>query len=255
MDKAYESRHHRMEETGWWFVARRDFIMRLLKAEDKNSKILDVGCCGGSLLRAMADNGFSNAVGIDKSLRARDEGRKRGVRILVMDGVKTNFSDREFDIVIASDVLEHIRDDSAALKEWNRILRPGGLLLVFVPAFAFLWSGHDKANAHYRRYGRTGLMAALGKAGFAVTRSSYWNFALFFPTALLRIFSRLLRMDDKKDDNLFALPGFVNFLLISFLKLENLLLGCMDFPAGVSVFAVARKKIAQPSSFYILSFN
>jgi SAM-dependent methyltransferase len=162
-----------------------------------------------------------------------------------MDGSKPAFGDGQFDIVIASDVLEHIEDEQKALKEWNRILKPAGKLIVFVPAFKILWSKHDEANHHYRRYSKLDLIRVLEKAQFEIDRSSYWNFILFFPTSLVRLVQRIVsKYGQKSGDQLVELNRVANKILVYLVKTENILLKVLNFPVGISVFATASKKTA-----------
>lgn len=244
MEKHYESKYHGMEEDNWWFVARREMILNLLQRENKNSKILEVGCSGGPLIQLLNKNGFKNVCGIDISNEAIELCKKRGIEhVSVMDGAKPAFKNEKFDIIIASDVLEHINDDSSALRNWNMLLNQGGKLIVFVPAFMFLWSDHDLVNLHYRRYSGGTLSAVLKRAGFRVERISHWNLSLFFPAALVRCLQRILPKNaGKKKDQLFKLNSVVNSALTSLLAFEDILLKWVSFPFGVSVFAVAKKQ-------------
>lgn len=237
MEKAYERKRHRLEENYWLFRARREIIFKLIKKINakSHSAILDVGCGGGHLIKFLERKGFKKISGIDISNRAVERCKKRGIKdVFVEDGAETKFDDKMFDIIIADNVLEHIKDENVALNEWNRILKKNGRLIVFVPAFSFLWSQHDERCHHYRRYSKSALIKALEKANFEVERSSYWNFSLFFPISLVKI--------SQQRDQLYELNPVVNRLLIQLLKFENWLLGRLNFPVGVSVFGVARKK-------------
>ena len=115
-----------------------------------------------------------------------------------MDGSNTGFREKSFDLIIASDVLEHIEDDYSAVKEWNRILKPNGYVICFVPAFRFLWSKHDEDNKHYRRYTIFDLNEVFKSNNFAIIKSSYWNFVLFVPVFCLRLCLRLPFFPSKK---------------------------------------------------------
>jgi SAM-dependent methyltransferase len=159
-----------------------------------------------------------------------------------MDGIKTNFNDKEFDIVIASDILEHIKNDNIALKEWNRILKKNGKLIIFVPAFNFLWSGQDNVSNHYRRYSKSMLIKIIKKANFRIIRDSYWNFILFFPSLIFRLSIRIfLNKKNQKKDQFWALNPLLNNFLIYMLKFENLILKKLKFPVGISIFVVGLK--------------
>lgn len=244
MEKSYELTYHALEENHWWFVARRDIILKLIRKLNihKTEKILEIGCSGGPLMRSLKNRGFTNLYGIDISHDAIDLCKARNIEnVAVMDGAKTQFKNEEFDVIIASDVLEHIEDDSAALAEWYRILKPNGKLLLFVPVHSFLWSSHDEVNKHFRRYAKVLLMNKLEKEHFIWDRISYWNFILFFPIYVLRTLQRLLKRTSVSKNQLHGSNRFIDAILVTILKMENLLLEFIDFPMGVSLFAVCRK--------------
>ncbi len=237
MEKAYESKYHFLEKTYWWFVARRDMLRRLASSSNRSAKILDIGCASGQMIGSLKSNGFTDITGIDISEEAILACKNLGIKdVLVMDAKKLDFPDSSFDLLLASDVLEHIKDDAAALADWNRALARSGKLIIFVPAFNFLWSKHDEINHHHRRYSKSELLRLLQQAGFSVEHSSYWNFSLFFPIYLARI----LRKDSGSDD-LQKINPVINKLLTSLLNFENSLLSLANFPVGVSLFAVCKK--------------
>jgi len=244
MDKEYEEAYHQIEEWNWWFVSRRKTILGLLKNTDKKASILDIGCAGGPLLNELKNNGFENVCGADFSQEAVEKCGQRGLKAYLMDAQNLQFGPNNFDLLIASDCLEHLENDEKALKNWHSILKPGGKILVFVPAYMFLWSEHDAVNHHYRRYTKTELTHKLKQAGFTVTRNGYWNFATFFPTAVFRGLQYVKNKisPSKKPKN--QLEGFnptLNKILINWLSLENAVFKSAAFPCGVSVFVEATK--------------
>lgn len=243
MDQVYALKYHRLEEHHWWFLARRDIIYKLIKNYHRDSEILEIGCSGGLLIRFLEGQGFKNIRGIDIDGKAIEICRQKGIAgVYVADAEKTGFKDEQFDIVIASDVLEHIRDEAKAIMEWHRILKPNGRLIIFVPAFKFLWSKHDEANHHYRRYSKIALIRTLGKNGFKVERSSYWNFSLFLPVSLIRLSQRFFKGSKQSGDQLYGVNTFINKTLEYILRLENKLLSSgISLPLGISVFAIERK--------------
>ncbi|MFD1467492.1 class I SAM-dependent methyltransferase [Hymenobacter caeli] len=250
MDLTYEAKYHQVEEQHWWFAGRRDAVYDLVQGLGlgPEAAILEVGCSGGPLLQRLRAAGYADVSGIDVSGPAIALAQARGVpNVAVMDGAALAFADERFDLVVASDVLEHIADEARALREWTRVLRPGGRLLVFVPAHAYLWSAHDVVNHHFRRYSRSGLVGALERAGLRVRRSSFWNAALYFPTAALRLAKRLMHnpldaaYQPGATGDLHHFPGPANRLLLAWLQGENRLLRHFDLPLGVSVFALAEK--------------
>jgi SAM-dependent methyltransferase len=161
--------------------------------------------------------------------------------IAVMDAGRLGFAPASFDLVVASDVLEHIEDDAGALAEWRRVLKPRGRLLVLVPAFQMLWAAHDTVNRHHRRYTVAQLRRRLVAAELRVERTGYWNFALFLPILAVRVARRFLgREGRERAGDLRRLPELANRGLYTLQRAENRwLLRSLPFPVGVSAFAVA----------------
>lgn len=244
MQRDYEKSYHDLEEHLWWFRARRELILALLQPFPRESHILEIGCSGGELLRDLARAGFSQTEGIDISPEAIAKARARGAsQVREARGEATGAADASVDILIAADILEHIENEEAAVREWHRILKPGGTLIVMVPAFMALWSGHDLVNEHKRRYRKHRLNQVLAAGGFTIARSSYWNFTLFFPTLAVRLLPRLVGRKPQPKAQLFALPRPLNALLLLLLRAENALLRAgLRFPFGVSVLTYAHKK-------------
>jgi SAM-dependent methyltransferase len=248
MDPVYEQKYYVIEERHAWSRGRRAAILRLLESlrVAPSARVLEVGCGSGLLVQALRDRGFADVVGIDNSAAAvrAAEARGLGERVAQQDAGKLSFGDERFDVVIASDVLEHLLDDRSALVEWRRILAPGGRLVVFVPAFDFLWSAHDVANHHFRRYSRSQLQSVAERSGFDVLRIGYWNTALFFPILAMRMLMRV-RVDNRAlehEGDFLELPAVVNASVRALFSVENALLGRgVDAPLGVSVFAVLQR--------------
>lgn len=251
MQVQYEALYHQLEENHWWFRGRRDSVFDQIKRLKlpTSAAILEIGCSGGPLQQRLREAGFQHLTGIDISETAIALAHQRQIpNVSVMDGARLDFPDASFDLVVASDVLEHIEDEQQALREWRRVLRPGGQLLVYVPAYPQLWSQHDVVNRHFRRYTGATLQQALRTGGLQVLRQSYWNFTLFFPTYLIRQAQRLTSgpkpADEAGTGDLAALPQPLNRSLIWLLQAENRLLRHLNLPVGVSVFALARKPVS-----------
>lgn len=244
MDKSYEEKYHDIEEWNWWFVARRQAILSLIKDTPREARILDIGCAGGPLLHELKQNGFANAAGADFSAEAVAKCKARGLEAYEMDAQNLQFNDNTFDLLIASDSLEHLEKDEQALASWYRILKPGGRILVFVPAYMFLWSEQDTVNYHFRRYTKNELVGKMRKAGFDVKRKGYWNFAVFFPTAVFRLLQRLknkIAPSRQAKDQLSGFGALSNKILSGWMSFENKIFAASPFPCGVSAFAEARK--------------
>jgi SAM-dependent methyltransferase len=238
MKDEYYTKYLAVERDYWWFKGRRDMILRLLRRTRRDARILDIGCSGGILMESLAKAGFTDVAGIDVSARSIKECRRRGIRkVQVMDAARPR-SLGKFDVLIASDVLEHIKDDALALERWRTLLAPGGRLILFVPAFNLLWSPHDDANMHHRRYTRRQLVLMLRRQGYAPLKSSYWNVALFFPMALARLLQRAFH--SKGGDQLHETGAMVNAFLTGLLSVENSLIELIPMPVGVSVMVLAR---------------
>ncbi len=243
MDKGYEEKYHSMEQDHWWYTSRRLTILGMINDLPKNTRILDIGCSGGVLMQALMSEGFTDVTGIDFSAEAIEQCKAKGLKnVHVMDAHYPDFKDEEFDLIIASDCLEHLENDNIALGNWNRILRKGGTGLIFVPAFMSLWSEHDVINHHFRRYTRDELQQKAKTAGFAVTKASYWNFAMYFPTWLYRKMRNMTKSaKEQPEDHMDKFNPLVNSVLKGWMKAENMLFGSTGFPLGVSVMVAVKK--------------
>jgi len=244
MDKVFESRYHLIEKNYWWCKARRDIISKLVRHQPRSARILDIGCASGMLIKKLRSDGFKNVSGVDISANAIQQCKQRGLKhCAVMNASELAFDDETFDILVASDILEHTKDDSKTLKEWGRVLKPGGFLILFVPMFPEMWSMHDEVNHHYRRYTKKGLLSLLRRE-FVIERSSYWNTCLFFPVGAMRVLQRAVPFNFKKRDQLYPVPSFVNQLLFRLLQVENLVLTKINLPIGISTFTILQKKLS-----------
>ncbi|MBV9850189.1 MAG: class I SAM-dependent methyltransferase [Armatimonadetes bacterium] len=246
-------RMYRFEDTYWWFVARRRLIASLLDAHYPRTgrlRLLDVGCGTGAMLDVLAP--FGRVVGADFAPQALEFCRARGMEkgqhypLARADVRRLPFADDSFDAVTAMDVIEHIDDDKAASAEILRVLRPGGRLFVTVPAFGFLWSEHDEALHHYRRYTAPHLKDVFQRVGFAVTKISYTVTSLFPPIAAYRLLSKALpkrRENGEKKADLVTFSPRVNAALQTLSDWETRLVHRTNLPLGVTVVCVAEKKV------------
>ena len=246
MQNDFERKYHLLEEKHWWFVGRREIILRLIKnnfPRRQDIKILEIGCSGGPLLNVLLSQGYSHIVGIDNSKEAIALCKERGFQnVFLMDGVKPHFDSEQFDVIIASDVLEHIQDEKRAVKGWQRIVKRGGIIICFVPALRILWSKHDEDNKHYKRYAKKTLEYLFRGKDYTIIRSSYWNVVLFLPILFYRFLMKTL-LSKSSTSQLRDGNNFTNILLIQLLRIENSLLSIgINYPIGVSVFVVAQKQ-------------
>ncbi|MDQ6808329.1 MAG: methyltransferase domain-containing protein, partial [Verrucomicrobiota bacterium] len=172
--------------------------------------------------------------------------------VQVMDGARLSYADESFDLIAASDVLEHISSADAALREWFRVLASGSKLIVFVPAFQCLWSSHDVANHHQRRYSAGELRRSLREAGFRVERLSYWNGLLTLPGIAFNGLKRLFPTSTRSRATGGLVQPFkpINELLFQTISLENWALRYIDLPFGTSVFVVDSKVVPLGSALH-----
>jgi ubiquinone/menaquinone biosynthesis C-methylase UbiE len=241
-------RMYRFEDSYWWFVARRKLIASLLRDLNLPGSIdiLDIGCGTGAMLDELQN--FGAVTGADFSPEALSFCRKRGergssdYRLVRADIRSLPFADASFDIVTAMDIVEHIDRDKDAMSEILRVLKPGGRLLATVPAYMELWSEHDDALHHHRRYTAASFRDLARRAGFAVDKLSYTVTALFPLIWLVRTLSRLKRKNGESPKaDVVPVPDSVNNLLLSLSNAESALVRRVSLPFGVTVVAVARK--------------
>lgn len=242
--------HYALESEGinWWFASRQHCIINLLSRIPREARILEIGCAGGNIIVALQKNGFTQVYGIDIDPDAIATCKKQGLfNVNAQAGEATTFPNNAFDILIASDVLEHIENDRQALAEWMRILKPGGRLILFVPAFPFLWSAHDAASHHIRRYKKQMLHELVRQEGFIIAKHSYWNASLFFPVLLIRLLGRVVPQSLKFSPRPAQAPPFINGIFKCIVKGENhLLTRGFRYPIGLSLFVLAKKPAASP---------
>lgn len=241
MNSAEYARMREAEERQWWYVGMRAVSLALLRPAlpARAVRSLDAGCGTGANLERLAALGPS--VGVDLSAEALAFCRARGVSVARGSVLALPFRDASLDVVTSFDVLYHrwVTDDRQAVAELARVLRPGGLLLVRVPALKLLWGAHDEEVHSRHRYTRGELEALMRGAGLAVERSSYANFFLF-PLLLAR--RTLDRVTGRHGSDVGFLPAPLEWLFGALLAAEAALLARgLALPVGASVFALARK--------------
>ena len=233
----------RVEQSHWWYTGRRKILTRFIedicrRVTDRRPRILDVGCGTGANLLMLSQ--FGDAEGVDLSEDALAFCRERGLEKVKLGAAeKLPYDDGTFDLVTALDVVEHLDDDLAGLREMQRVLRPGGRVLLFVPTFMFLWGLQDDVSNHRRRYRLPELRRVLEQAGFEIERTTYANITFFLPILLARKLMRVtgIKAESENNINVSALNG----VLGSLLGAESVVLRFMDIPFGVSGLCVARK--------------
>ena len=240
------------EDAHWWFATRTWAIEAWLQQlpTHRDLQILDVGCGAGNMIHHLSP--YGRVRGIEVDARPVKMAQARGYDVRQADATRRiPFDDATFDLVTALDVIEHVNDDVAILRESYRVLKPGGHVLVTTPAFQWLWSYNDELNAHKRRYSARELGARFAQSKLRVRRMSY-NFFLVFPLAagMILLRNRLERRAKLKshhfDEDAYQVDmeptsPFLNTILRGVGHVEASLIGMINFPYGTSLIALAQK--------------
>lgn len=246
MERSFYKNYFKIEKEHWLMVVRRKIVLDNLHTSVnkklEETKVLDFGCGSGIFVDELAKQGY-DAHGLDISDEAIKFGALQGIKNLgTISGHKIDFPDNTFDAVCTLDVLEHLEDESWALSEMKRVLKPNGVIVIMVPAFMFLWGVQDEVAHHYRRYTRSNLLAKIKKTtSLSIIKSSYFNTFLFLPIAFVRVISRVFGIKGRESDFDINSP-FMNRLFFKIFDTERSLLKKINFPVGVSVLTVLRKE-------------
>jgi SAM-dependent methyltransferase len=242
MELEYELQTHRAEDRHWWYQGRRRVLERAIArlGLPAQAHILDAGCGSGRNMVELAHHGI--VTGVELSGTSVQLARDRGVgEVLEGSVMDMPFEEGSFDLTVSLDVIEHLEDDVGALHELRRVTKPGGALLVTVPAYQWLWSGHDEINHHHRRYNRRTLLAAAERAGWHLDSSAHFNSLLLPVAILLRALERFKPSTTKSSLDLWVPPAPLNWALRQPLSLEAAVIGRGgSIPAGLSLLAVFR---------------
>jgi SAM-dependent methyltransferase len=218
-----------LEDTHWWYAERRAILAREIEGLTPGVAV-DIGAAGGGNTRVLRAHGW-RAIALEYSQDGAEVARDRGIPVIRADGCALPLASGSLDLVVAFDVLEHIADDKTAAREIARVLGPGGTALIAVPADPRLWSAHDEAVGHVRRYTRETLTATLASAGLTLERMRSWN-------VLLRPIAAWRRKRSTGSD-LERLPATVNIGLRAIVAVERYLpVGQLS---GLSLIARVRR--------------
>jgi len=227
-----------LDDRHWWYRARRRILAELIRREvhpAADSRILEIGCGTGHNLAMLSGFGHVDGLELDDEAAALSE--KRLGRVIIrsplpeLDGVSN-----DYDLIGAFDVIEHIDDDHAALAAIATRLKPGGKFIMTVPAHPWMWTAHDVANHHKRRYSKRSLRALVEGSPLRLDKIGYFN-SLLFPLAIVERAASKLR--GKDDGNVSLPPRPLNNLFEAVFASERYLVGRLPLPPGLSLFAVA----------------
>jgi SAM-dependent methyltransferase len=239
-----------IEQRHWWFQARRHIVWSLVRrfvdtADNRRLQICDLGCGTGGNLAALVDQ--HDVTGIEFSPQALAYARQRlGDRVRqgsLPGGI--DLPNASFDVVLLTDVLEHIEDDAASAHTALRLLRPGGIAVATVPAYQWLYSPHDTRHHHFRRYGRRQFRDLWAQPDADMLLLSFYNSLLFPPAAVVRLASKLFP-NQATVHELAIPPRPINSVLTRVMQSEAPLIGRVPLPCGLSLVAVVRRRTAQP---------
>lgn len=233
--KAYDILY-KFEEDHWWFIVKRRLYSFLLDGK-KNINILDAGCGTGGDLNYLKK--YGNVIGVDISEKALLYSKRRGHKVARGDVNDLPFKDNHFDLVVASDSLYHRWvDDKKAVREFYRVLKGGGLLLVNTAAYNFLWSKHDEAVMTKIRYTKRTLNELLKINNFVVKDMFYWN-SFLFP---FRVVSKVMNFGNPESSDL-SYSSFMNKILLFILDIEVAFVKSgIRLPFGTSIMCLAEKR-------------
>jgi SAM-dependent methyltransferase len=241
MERAVFDRMAELDQDHWWFLARRRILKRLIErvvCPPHKAKILEVGCGTGHNLAMLKSFGSVDASELDRCARAVANKRLPGkVKSAKLPDLSM-FTRSGYDLIALLDVLEHVPDDLASLRAIHMRLKPGGALLLTVPANPWMWSAHDAAHHHFRRYTKKQLEELFLRSGLEIQLLSYFNTLLFPLVAAARVVGKITRKGSADD----KLPSaWVNSTLNAVFGLEAGLIGRVPMSFGVSLVAVVRR--------------
>ena len=234
----------RVEDKHWWFVGRRAILESFMRSivgklgrGRSEVRILDVGCGTGANLEMLSQ--FGQPEGVDVSDDALEFCRGKGLTVQKGLAEKLPFDDGSFDVTTALDVVEHLDDDVAGLREMYRVTKKGGYSLIFVPAFMWLWGVQDDISHHRIRYTKSQIIERLKNAGYSIDRATYANWTFFAPILAGRMLMKLtgIKPESENNVNVSALNGIFGKLFGA----ERFWLKNLNFPFGVSIVVVAKK--------------
>ena len=239
MERVVYQQMAELDDRHWWYRARRRILAELVRREarpPKDARILEIGCGTGHNLSMLAGFGHIDGLELDDEMRALSE-KRLGRKIMRSPLPElSEVKDKSYDLIGAFDVIEHIDDDVAAVAAIATKLKPGGKFMMTVPAHPWMWTAHDVANHHKRRYSKRALKALIDGSPLKLDRIGYFN-SLLFPVAVAE--RAVSKLRGKDDGNVSLPPAPLNSALEAVFGAERYLGGRLPLPPGLSLFAVA----------------
>ncbi len=233
-----------VEGSHWWFVGRRSIldsflqgIVSKLRTSNSALRILDVGCGTGANIEMLS--AYGEAEGVDVSDDALEFCRRKGLKVQKGLAEALPYADETFDLTTALDVVEHLDDDIAGLKEMYRVTKGGGYSLIFVPAFMWLWGVQDDISNHRIRYTKSQIVDRLKTAGYEIERATYANWTFFAPILGGRTIMKITGIKPESENNITV--STLNGVFGKLFGAERFWLRNFNFPFGVSIVVVAKK--------------
>ena len=233
-----------VEGSHWWFVGRRailDSFLQGIVAKIRNPqsaiRILDVGCGTGANIEMLSN--YGEAEGVDVSDDALEFCLKKGLKVQKGLAETLPYADETFDLTTALDVVEHLDDDIAGLKEMFRVTKSGGYSLIFVPSFMWLWGVQDDISNHRIRYTKSQIVERLKTAGYEIERATYANWTFFAPILAGRTIMKVTGIKPESENNITV--SALNGVFGKLFGAERFWLRNFNFPFGVSIVVVAKK--------------
>ena len=244
LDRDKQQRFHLLGHDYWWLKGKYnivDYFIRFINRADTEttSVLCDVGCGPGNMLGYLSQ--YGQVFGCDSSLEPLAVCRERQyLNVVQGDICNLPLHSNSFDTITAVDVVEHIEDDEAALRELYRVTKAGGCCVITVPAFELLWGQHDELYGHVRRYRVPDLRSKLELVGFSIIKITYIQSLFFLPLLIFRYAKRLLLKEGGPDDFV-KFPPFLNSMMTSVITAEAVVLKRVNLPVGVGILAIAKK--------------
>jgi SAM-dependent methyltransferase len=234
----------KFEQTYWWHIGKKNLVIDLARKylTQPENKIMEIGSGAGEITHVLTQ--FGDVYANDISKEALDFCSSKGVKNVILGNINeidlSSYSE-EFDAIFALDVLEHIQDDVKTIKLVSQLLKEDGLFFINVPAFKFLWSSHDEALEHKRRYTSYEIITKLKENGFEILKSSHFVFFVFPVVAAFKFSSNFIGKNAYPKASYIRLPNILNSLMIGILNLESKLMKYINLPFGTTITIVAQK--------------